>query len=366
MARPESYHQPPGVSDGAMGVSWRSCGSGNFRRGRAFLWVKMEHATGRRLFWNALSGFGVGLGCTITTALFATGGGCSDRQLAGTLLVCSPLLATVPALLTSRPRLGPGMAATLTGVLAVLMGAVNAVVVWVVTQLLAGRHDFHDFGAVLIFSLPFGGIPGAGYAVPMAFGAWFARKKIAAPQAAVGAARGLLVTVAAVGAAASALVATTRGVEYSFWPVLLAFDVVVAAACVWVAIRDVRWAFRLRRMQNDPTGTFEIVPANPDAPSAGLRHLVGGAFGTQAPTPTHVVRLQTQETAPYRASRARMPVLSLEAPPTNVRRALLASAGILLVCAALLTYGATQMPQLAPRNPTACSPGPPLPTRHSF
>jgi len=138
---------------------------------------------------------------------------------------------------------------------------------------------------------------------------------------------------------------------------LLAVDVVVAAACGWVAIRDVVWALRLRRMERDSTGSFEIVGADPTAPTPGLRHIVGRSFGR--PEPMHVMRVQTQQADPYRSSRARVPVLSIEAFPTNVRRSLLATAGLLVAFAALLVYCATQMPALAPPHPVECSASPP-------
>lgn len=313
----------------------------------------MESSGGRGLFWNALAGIGVGMSCTVATALFATGGGCTDRRLAVALLIWSPLLSALPPVLTSSRRLGHGSAAALAGVLAILMGAVNAIAVWTTTQFFSEYRSFDELGAVLVFALPFGGVPGAGYALPLGLATYFARKKVAAPRGAIGAGRALLLTIAIVGTATSALLVSAEHIQYSLWPAILTFDAGLALLCVTVAARDVRWALRLRRMARDASGALEIADADPETMPAGLTHVAGGSRGAR---PTLVYRLDDQDALPYRNARTRVPILSLDAPPVAVSGVLLRGAALLLVCAALLVWSATQTPHLAPDSLALCGP----------
>lgn len=294
----------------------------------------------------------MGMACTVATALFATGGGCSDRRLAVALLVWSPILSMVPPVLTRGPRLGPGSGATLAGVVAIVMGALNAIVVWMTVQLLDGG-DLRDIGAVLVFSLPFGGVPGAGYAVPIALATFFARRKADAPRGAIGAGRRLLLAIAIVASATALLVARADHVSYSMWPAILAFDALLGAVCVAVAARDSIWAVRLMRLARDTTGRIEIALPEGEPNLVGVQTLHGG--GGRLERTTVVYRLEAQDALPYRSAPTRVPILALDAPPRAVARSFLVGAALLVVCAAVLGWSATQVPDRAPDPEMTCA-----------
>lgn len=313
--------------------------------------VMMPSLAARRRLWHALAGFGVGLACTIATAPFASGWTCRSLHLAAALFVCSPLLAALPALATSSPRLGAGGAATLTGVLAVVAGAANAVVVWALTQWLGG-DDFRNLGAVLVFSLPFGGVPGAAYGLPLAAGTYFARRKLDLPSGSVGAGRGLLLLIAMVAAATSVFAVRATEGAYTIWLAVVAVDAVLALGCVVAAARDFTWALRLHALATDRTGAVEIVDApDPEAP-VGLRHVVTG-FGVRS-RPVQVHRLAVQDPGPYRASSARRALLSVDAPIPTAIRILCVGIVLLLLCAAILGWSATRATHLAPESRLEC------------
>lgn len=321
---------------------------------RALSSASMDDArSSAHLVWHALAAFGVALAGTIATAPFAAGWTCTDRDLAWSLALCTPLVALLPGWLASPRRYGRTGATAVSAATSIGAGAVNAVVVWVVSESLHGGSPLDDdLGLVLLFALPFGGIPGAAFGVPMGFGTWFARTKLAAPAGAIGAARGLLLVVAVVGAGTSALVVTTRDLVYTAWPVVLAFDVIVAVLCLAVATRDVLLALRIHRLASDATGTFAIVDAPADAPPAGLpRVLDGGGGGGRS---VQIVRTAPQDAGPYRATRLSVPILSLAAPPRATIAALARAALLLVLCAGILGWSATQAPRLAPLPPLAC------------
>lgn len=308
-----------------------------------------------RLLWHALAGLGTGSACTIATAPFATGAGCDASRLAWSLAICTPLLAVLPPLVASHRGLGRGGAATISGVLAVLVGALNAVVVWVVTEILAGGVDVDEIGVVLLFSLPFGGIPGAGFSLPLAAATWFTRARLQAPAGAIGASRGLLLVVAIVGAATSTVVVQTMTAQhatYMAWPFVLAFDVAVGLACLAVAARDAWLALRIHDLASDRTGAIEIVETSVGAPPPGLPHVIGGASPRRRPV--QILRGAVQDPGPYRTSRARTPILSLAAPPPQAIGALIRRVVLLVACAAVLGWSATAAPRLAPEVSPTC------------
>ncbi len=154
------------------------------------------------------------------------------------------------------------------------------------------------------------------------------------------------------GAGTSALVVTTRDLVYTAWPVVLVFDAVVALLCLAVAARDLRLALRIHRLANDRTGAVEIADAPADEPPEGLPHVLGGA--SWRVRPMQILRIAAQDPGPYRASRARTPLLSLAAPPRAALAALVRGALLLVLCAGILGWSATQAPHLAPAPPLVC------------
>lgn len=311
----------------------------------------MEPSSARRHLWNALAGLGVGAACTVATAPFATGWTCSEADLAWALVLCSPILSIVPTLTTGSPRLGRAGSFAVTGVLAILMGAVNATVVWAITQLAVGR-DLDELGTVMVFSLPFGGVPGLGFALPLALGGWFARDAGKASAASIGGARGLLLVVALVGAATSLVVVTMRDLVYTAWPFVVAFDVVVALLCVGYAARDALLALHIRRLVAGRSGTVVVAEDLGEEPPADVPHVLSG--GSWRRRRVQLLRVAPQDPGPYRTSEARTPVLSLAGPVDFTLRALVRGIALLVLCAGLLGWSAAQAPHIAPRPPNVC------------
>lgn len=303
--------------------------------------------------WHGAAGLGVGLASTFATAPFAGGGSGHDGHVAAALLICSPLLSMVVCLFSSSPRWATRTAVAVTIVLAPVAGVVNAVATYVLSQWFEGLDPVRDLGLVIVFAVPFGGIPGLAYSLPLAFGTWAARRLVDLPPGTRGAA-GKLVAVIAVTAALATLFSLATSEPYGAWLVLRIACGLAAALCLLLALRDLRLGARLRRIAS--SDRFEVKTIEPGAPVDGVTTIAPYLAGRRPDTV--VLGLTEQDQGPYRVSSAARPVLVLAGGPAAVRRSLRRGAALFLALALALGCLAVQVQSLTPR------PAPPIPYVH--
>ncbi len=278
---------------------------------------------GRRIAWHAAAGLVVGTGCTLGTAVLGP-----DPAVSFALLVCSPILSAAVGAISGLPRTTSGSIGA-TVALCVFAGGLNAVCVYVVSQMLVGRPPLGELGIVLLFALPYGAIPGLMYAGPMCLGAAGARFALRQPRGSRGSLRGLVwaAGLAALGGAALARTADS----YPLWPVLRVAGAGFAIACLLQAAVDLDLALLLRRAAGrDPRLRLR---EESDAPAEQVPAIAAGG-APEGRWLLHVVEPQGQ--GPYRETEALRPRWRLDRPPAALSRSLLAGAAGLYALAILL------------------------------
>jgi hypothetical protein len=266
-------------------------------------------------------------GATILAAMPWSPGDSSARAVVVSLLWCTPVLCAACALLGDRPSLDTTRAVVLTAVLAPVGGFINAIVCYIVSTLLQGGDPTRDILVVTLFAIPFGGIPGLFFGMPLGYGTWASRRVRALPPGTGGASAALVAGMAAV----TILVALVglASAQHSLRPSpVRALLAVGALGCLWYALRDLLDLVRLRRLRRDRVSARKMKTGEP---LEGIERIVPW-FG-RATLDTVLWRSGAHGLGAYRRAEREVPVAVLSGTPREVVRRLAIGAVVMVVLA---------------------------------
>jgi hypothetical protein len=189
----------------------------------------------------------------------------------------------------------------------------NATAVYLVSELLSGRSPGTELGLVVLFSIPYGGVPGVVYAAPM--GAAVLAARAADGRDDSSALRPLAAVLGVVGILAL-VVARTASTRYALWPVVVGTGTAVAFVCLAQAAVDLVAALEVHNAARGRAPDLAVV-----APFGSVWYLC---------------RIAAEGEGPYRTADVTHPIRRLDRAPARwIRARILGATGLAALAVAV-------------------------------